>query len=68
MLRQLPEDTPWLVCLDESLAAASSEPVPGIPFFRFNRRIDAGAFVAFVERWIDKTAACTTSYGHLHSM
>ena len=52
VLRSLPPGTVWLVCIDETLAAAAGEPPAKIPFFRFRRRIDAQQFLAFVERWL----------------
>ena len=50
VLRSLPGHSPWLVCLDEALAAAAGEPPPGVPFFRFRGRIDTEQFLEFVER------------------
>ena len=52
VLRSLPPGSPWLVCLDEALASEAGEPPPGVPFFRFCKRIDVAQFLAFVERWI----------------
>ena len=52
IIRSLPRDSPWLVCLDLELAGAAGEPPPGVPLFLFRRRIDLQQFLEFVERWI----------------
>jgi len=52
VLRALPAETPWLVCMDEDLAAAADQPPPGIPFFRFRKRIHVEEFLVFLERCI----------------
>lgn len=49
VLRRLPADRPWVVCVDQALAARA-DPVPdGIPCFWFHRRVDVGQFIAFLQ-------------------
>jgi predicted nuclease of restriction endonuclease-like RecB superfamily len=47
-LRQLPRERPWIVCIDETLAAGGRWLVDG-PVFLFRRRIDAARFLTFLE-------------------
>jgi hypothetical protein len=51
VLRQLPRERPWVVCVDETLAAGASQLVGG-PVFLFRRRIDAPRFLTFLEAWL----------------
>jgi predicted nuclease of restriction endonuclease-like RecB superfamily len=51
VLRRLPAGQRWLVCIDETLAA-QGEALPPEEAFRFRRRIDVAAFLAFLERWM----------------
>ncbi len=52
VLRGLPGDRPWLVCLDEALAGVAGEVPEGIPCFCFRERVDVDLFLEFVERVI----------------
>jgi predicted nuclease of restriction endonuclease-like RecB superfamily len=53
VLRRLPAGQRWLVCIDETLAGRDqAEAVLPGEAFRFRRRIDVEAFLAFLERWV----------------
>lgn len=49
VLAALPPRRPWLLCVDESLAGALAERLPSDRVFWYRRRIDAPAFLAWVE-------------------
>jgi uncharacterized protein len=50
LLRQLPADRRWVLCVDRELAAAFEAEPPLGPLFVFRRRIPAAELLAFVER------------------
>ncbi len=58
VLAALPASRPWVVCIDEALAARADQlgagPIPG-PVFVFRRRIDAQALITFVEQQLEST-------------
>ena len=47
-LARLP--TPWLVCIDETLAPEPAQQIARLPgVFKFKRKIDVGAFLRHIE-------------------
>jgi uncharacterized protein len=57
LLRQLPADRRWVLCVDRELAAAFEAAPPLGPIFPFQRRIPAAELLAFVEQSLGEQTA-----------